>query len=83
MQKTLKEICAAYTAPQQIKAQGLYPYYRPISSGQDPVVTMADGHKVLMFGSNSYLGLSDDPRLGKPQSRPFANTEPAARAAAF
>lgn len=24
---------------------------------------MADGHKVLMFGSNSYLGLSDDPRL--------------------
>ena len=63
MQKTLKEICAAYTAPQEIKAQGLYPYYRPISSGQDPVVTMADGHKVLMFGSNSYLGLSDDPRL--------------------
>ena len=32
MQKTLKEICAAYDAPQQIKAQGLYPYYRPISS---------------------------------------------------
>ena len=63
MEKTLKEICAAYTAPQEIKAQGLYPYYRPISSGQDPVVTMADGHKVLMFGSNSYLGLSDDPRL--------------------
>lgn len=42
---------------------GVYPYYRPISSGQDPVVTMADGSKVLMFGSNSYLGLSDDPRL--------------------
>ena len=63
MQKTLKEICSAYTTPQEIKAQGLYPYYRPISSGQDPVVTMADGHKVLMFGSNSYLGLSDDPRL--------------------
>lgn len=42
---------------------GVYPYYRPISSGQDPVVTMADGSRVLMFGSNSYLGLSDDPRL--------------------
>ena len=46
-----------------VKAQGVYPYYRPISSGQDPLVRMADGTEVLMFGSNSYLGLSDDPRL--------------------
>jgi len=63
MQKTLNKLCAQYTLPQDVKAQGLYPYYRPISSGQNPVVTMADGTKVLMFGSNSYLGLSDDPRL--------------------
>lgn len=41
---------------------GIYPYYRPIESGQDPVVRM-NGRDVLMFGSNSYLGLSDDPRL--------------------
>ena len=60
---TIKDICARYTVPQECKAAGIYPYYRPISSGQDPVVTMADGSKVLMFGSNSYLGLSDDPRL--------------------
>ncbi|MBQ7622132.1 MAG: pyridoxal phosphate-dependent aminotransferase family protein [Bacteroidales bacterium] len=63
MQRLLNEVCAKYTAPQEAKAKGIYPYYRPISSGQDPVVTMADGSKVLMFGSNSYLGLSDDPRL--------------------
>lgn len=63
MKKTLNEICAAYTTPQEIQAQGIYPYYRPISSGQDPVVKMADGTEVMMFGSNSYLGLSDDPRL--------------------
>ncbi len=63
MQKILNEICAKYTVPQDVKAMGIYPYYRPISSGQDPVVQMADGSKVLMFGSNSYLGLSDDPRL--------------------
>lgn len=63
MQKTLNKLCAQYTLPQEVKAQGIYPYYRPISSGQNPVVTMADGSKVLMFGSNSYLGLSDDPRL--------------------
>lgn len=63
MYNKIYEMCAAYTAPQEIKAQGIYPYYRPISSGQSPVVKMADGSEVLMFGSNSYLGLSDDPRL--------------------
>lgn len=59
----IKELCARYTVPQEAQAAGVYPYYRPISSGQDPVVQMADGKQVLMFGSNSYLGLSDDPRL--------------------
>lgn len=63
MSSILNEFCAKYTVPQEIKSLGIYPYYRPISSGQDPIVTMADGTKVLMFGSNSYLGLSDDPRL--------------------
>ena len=63
MRNIIKEACAQYTVPQDVKAMGLYPYYRPISSGQDPLVKMADGSSVLMFGSNSYLGLSDDPRL--------------------
>ena len=63
MMNKLKEICGQYNLPQEVQAQGLYPYYRPISSGQDPLVKMADGSSVLMFGSNSYLGLSDDPRL--------------------
>ena len=63
MMNKLKEICGQYTLPQEVQAQGLYPYYRPISSGQAPLVKMADGSSVLMFGSNSYLGLSDDPRL--------------------
>ena len=61
--KTLNDFCARYTLADEVKAQGIYPYYRPISSGQDPLVRMADGSDVLMFGSNSYLGLSDDPRL--------------------
>lgn len=63
MKKILNEICAKYTLADEVKQRDIYPYYRPISSGQDPLVTMADGSKVLMFGSNSYLGLSDDPRL--------------------
>ena len=58
----LNRICAEYTLADEVKALGIYPYYRPIESGQDPVVRMG-GKNVLMFGSNSYLGLSDDPRL--------------------
>ena len=63
MKKILNELCSKDTRAKEARANGIYPYYRPISSGQDPLVTMADGSKVLMFGSNSYLGLSDDPRL--------------------
>ena len=63
MENPLKSLCRNYTVPQQIQQLGIYPYYKPISSGQNPVVRMADGRDVLMFGSNSYLGLSDDPRL--------------------
>ncbi len=62
MNLTLKNRCAQYTLADEVKAQGIYPYYRPIESGQDPVVRM-QGRDVMMFGSNSYLGLSDDPRL--------------------
>ena len=63
MNALLNEICGKYTIPQETKAAGIYPYYKPISSGQDPIVKMADGSSVMMFGSNSYLGLSDDPGL--------------------
>ena len=63
MENLLTKTCSKYTLAEEVKKKGIYPYYRPISSGQDPLVTMADGSKVLMFGSNSYLGLSDDPRL--------------------
>ena len=63
MNALLNEIWGKYTTPQETKAAGIYPYYKPISSGQDPIVKMADGSSVMMFGSNSYLGLSDDPRL--------------------
>ncbi|HMP82280.1 MAG TPA: aminotransferase class I/II-fold pyridoxal phosphate-dependent enzyme [Verrucomicrobiota bacterium] len=41
---------------------GLYPYFRTISSAQDTEV-MIEGRKVLMFGSNSYLGLTNHPKV--------------------
>lgn len=60
--KLLQEKLARYDAPQKAKAAGIYPYFRPISSEQDTEVVM-NGKKVLMFGSNSYMGLTNDPRV--------------------
>ncbi|MDR0332738.1 MAG: pyridoxal phosphate-dependent aminotransferase family protein [Dysgonamonadaceae bacterium] len=51
-----------YTAPQQAKAAGIYPYFRVIESDQDTEVVI-NGKKVLMFGSNSYLGLTNHPKV--------------------
>jgi 8-amino-7-oxononanoate synthase len=51
-----------YKAPDEVKALGLYPYFRPISSAQDTEVQM-DGQKLLMFGSNNYLGLTNHPKV--------------------
>jgi len=51
-----------YRAPQEAKAAGIYPYFRAISSEQDPEVII-NGRKVLMFGSNCYSGLVNDPRI--------------------
>lgn len=46
----------------QVRALGLYPYFRTISSAQDTEVLIA-GKKVLMLGSNSYLGLTNHPKI--------------------
>lgn len=51
-----------YDAPQKAMAAGIYPYFRQIESEQDTVVMM-NGKKVLMFGSNSYLGLTNHPKI--------------------
>ncbi len=51
-----------YKAPQEVQALGVYPYFRPIESEQDTVVKI-NGKPVLMFGSNSYLGLTNHPKL--------------------
>ena len=60
--KLLQEKLAQYTEPQKAKAAGIYPYFRAISSEQDPEVII-NGKKVLMFGSNCYSGLVNDPRI--------------------
>lgn len=51
-----------YDLPQQVMAAGIYPYFRVIESDQDTEV-LIHGKKVLMFGSNSYLGLTCHPKV--------------------
>src|SRR5665213_533744 len=51
-----------YEVAAQIRASGLYPYFRTISSAQDSEVIIK-GRKMLMLGSNSYLGLTNHPKI--------------------
>lgn len=58
----LKEKMMKYDLPQKFKAAGIYPYFRVIESDQDTEVVI-NGKKVLMFGSNAYLGLTNHPKV--------------------
>ncbi len=60
--KLLNEKLSKYTAPQEAQAAGVYPYFRAISSEQDTEVII-NGKPVMMFGSNCYTGLVNDPRI--------------------
>lgn len=54
--------CWSFTRADEIKAAGFYPYFRPIEENEGPVVTI-EGRKIIMAGSNNYLGLTADPRV--------------------
>ena len=58
----LQERYKSYREPQKFMAAGVYPYSREITGKQGTEVEMG-GHKVLMFGSNAYTGLTGDQRV--------------------
>ena len=58
----LSDKLGKYDLPQQYMAKGVYPYFRVINSHQDTEV-LIDGKKILMFGSNAYMGLTYDERI--------------------
>ena len=60
----LQERYKSYREPQKFIEQGVYPYFRAITGKQGTEVDM-EGHKVLMFGSNAYTGLTGDERIIK------------------
>ncbi|HZV12722.1 MAG TPA: pyridoxal phosphate-dependent aminotransferase family protein [Candidatus Kapabacteria bacterium] len=58
----LFEKCYSFTRADEVKAAGFYPYFRPIEENEGPVVMM-EGKKVIMAGSNNYLGLTAHPKV--------------------
>jgi 8-amino-7-oxononanoate synthase len=62
MNRNLLQRVQSFTTPNDLRAAGLYPYFRTIESEQDTEVII-DGKPILMFGSNSYLGLTNHPKL--------------------
>ncbi|MGI8637954.1 MAG: serine palmitoyltransferase, partial [Segetibacter sp.] len=61
-QKKLHKKIEQFKDAALIKQQGIYPYFRVIECGQDTEV-MLNGKRVLMFGSNSYMGLTNHPKI--------------------
>lgn len=58
----LRDKLYRYDAARNARAAGIYPYFREIQSDQDTEVII-NGKKVLMFGSNAYLGLTNHPKV--------------------
>ncbi len=65
---SLFEKCRRYVRADEVKAQGLYPYFKPISESEDTVVVI-EGRKRIMLGSNNYLGLTHHPRVLEAATR--------------
>ena len=56
------EKCYRYEDAARVRQTGFYSFFRVIESAQDPEVTI-DGRRMVMLGSNNYLGLTNDPRV--------------------
>lgn len=58
------EKCYNWTDARDSRASGLYPYFHALHTAQDTEVVM-DGRRIIMIGSNNYMGLTNDPRTKK------------------
>lgn len=54
--------CYDYDVVKKIKEADIYPYFHSLQSGQDIVVKM-ENHRVIMLGSNNYMGLTNHPEV--------------------
>ncbi|MDO9087818.1 MAG: aminotransferase class I/II-fold pyridoxal phosphate-dependent enzyme [Anaerolineaceae bacterium] len=56
------EKCASFTTAKEAIRQGFYPYFIPLTENEGTVVEYK-GHKLIMCGSNNYLGLTTHPKV--------------------
>ena len=61
MKDIFQKICD-FNIVYELKSKGIYPYFKALESEQAPEVVI-NGKKFIMFGSNNYLGLANDPRM--------------------
>ncbi|MBI3585768.1 MAG: pyridoxal phosphate-dependent aminotransferase family protein [Ignavibacteriales bacterium] len=54
--------CRNFTRADEAKASGNYPYFHAIEESEGPVVQI-EGRKIIMAGSNNYLGLTTHPKV--------------------
>ena len=54
--------CFKFDDANSIKRAGVYSFFRVVDSAQDPEVVIG-GRRMIMLGSNNYLGLTNDPRV--------------------
>ncbi|MCX6166326.1 MAG: aminotransferase class I/II-fold pyridoxal phosphate-dependent enzyme [Ignavibacteriae bacterium] len=54
--------CYSFTRADEVKALGLYPYFRAIEQNEGPVVNI-EGRPIIMAGSNNYHGLTTHPKV--------------------
>jgi 8-amino-7-oxononanoate synthase len=62
VEKDIFDKCRAFTRADEVRAMGLYPYFKPIEENDGPVVII-DGRRIIMAGSNNYLGLTTHPKV--------------------
>lgn len=61
-QRDVFDKCRAFTRADEVRAMGLYPYFKAIEENDGPVVTI-EGRRIIMAGSNNYLGLTTHPKV--------------------
>jgi 8-amino-7-oxononanoate synthase len=61
-QSDIFEKCFRFNTAKQLQQAGIYPFFRVVESPQDPEVTI-NGRKMIMIGSNNYLGLTNHPKI--------------------
>ena len=73
----LFEKCVKFTAAKELMSTGFYPWFLPLEDTEGTEVTIS-GKKLVMIGSNNYLGLTTHPMSARRPSTPSVSSGRAA-----